>query len=236
MLLALIHARVRGHAARRSDRLRLLDEPARARHHRLPLHQPSTATEGTPDNLPRTPDVNLPGIKDDPVLRRHLRPAQPPHLARAADRAAPLGRCCSGRRPACGCARSARTRWRPRRRACRRCGSATARSPPRARWRRSAAPTCRSASSARSRENMTAGKGFIGARGDDLRPLDAAGRARRSRCCSASSPRSRSGCRCSRRRRATLFQALPYVITLIAVAGLVGRSIPPAADGRPLDR
>ena len=35
---------------------------------------------------------------------------------------------------------------------------------------------------------------------------------------------------------ATLFQALPYLITLITVAGLVGRSIPPAADGRPLDR
>jgi ABC-type uncharacterized transport system permease subunit len=35
---------------------------------------------------------------------------------------------------------------------------------------------------------------------------------------------------------ATLFQALPYVITLIAVAGVVGRSIPPAAIGRPLDR
>jgi simple sugar transport system permease protein len=35
---------------------------------------------------------------------------------------------------------------------------------------------------------------------------------------------------------ATLFQALPYVLTLVAVAGVIGRSIPPAALGRPLDR
>src|SRR5512132_2417102 len=32
---------------------------------------------------------------------------------------------------------------------------------------------------------------------------------------------------------ATLFQALPYVITLVAVAGVIGRSTPPAAVGRP---
>jgi general nucleoside transport system permease protein len=35
---------------------------------------------------------------------------------------------------------------------------------------------------------------------------------------------------------AVLFQALPYVLTLIVVAGVVGRSIPPLALGRPLER
>ena len=33
-----------------------------------------------------------------------------------------------------------------------------------------------------------------------------------------------------------LFQALPYVLTLIAVAGVIGRSIPPASVGRPYQK
>jgi general nucleoside transport system permease protein len=81
-------------------------------------------------------------------------------------------------------------------------------------------------------ENMTKGRGFIALAAlifGNWRPLGAFAAALLFGFSSALAQRlpeySESG--------ATLFQALPYVLTLIAVAGLIGRSIPPAAIGRP---
>jgi simple sugar transport system permease protein len=81
-------------------------------------------------------------------------------------------------------------------------------------------------------ENMTAGRGFIALAAlifGNWRPFGAFGAALLFGFSSALAQRlpvySQSG--------SVLFQALPYVLTLIAVAGVIGRSIPPAAVGRP---
>ena len=81
-------------------------------------------------------------------------------------------------------------------------------------------------------ENMTAGRGFIALAAlifGNWRPFGAFGAALLFGFSSALAQRlpeySESG--------AVLFQTLPYVLTLIAVAGVIGRSIPPAAVGRP---
>ena len=81
-------------------------------------------------------------------------------------------------------------------------------------------------------ENMTKGRGFIALAAlifGNWRPFGALAAALLFGFSSALAQRlpeySESG--------ATLFQTLPYVLTLIAVAGFIGRSIPPAAIGRP---
>jgi general nucleoside transport system permease protein len=81
-------------------------------------------------------------------------------------------------------------------------------------------------------ENMTAGRGFIALAAlifGAWRPFGAFAAALLFGFSSALAQRlpEYSG------SAATLFQALPYILTLIAVAGVIGRSVPPAAIGRP---
>jgi general nucleoside transport system permease protein len=83
-------------------------------------------------------------------------------------------------------------------------------------------------------ENMTAGRGFIALAAlifGRLRPFGAFGAALLFGFASAVAPRLENVEGWA--NYGTLFQALPYVLTLIAVAGVIGRSIPPAAIGRP---
>ena len=84
-------------------------------------------------------------------------------------------------------------------------------------------------------QNMTAGKGFIGLAAvifGKWKPGGALAAALLFGFSSALAQR----LAVTAPSTATLFQALPYVLTLIAVAGLVGRSRPPAADGIPYER
>ncbi|MEO5632463.1 ABC transporter permease [Gaiella sp.] len=81
-------------------------------------------------------------------------------------------------------------------------------------------------------ENMTAGRGFIALAAvifGNWRPFGAAAACLLFGFSSALAKRLPEYSESA----AVLFQALPYVLTLIAVAGVVGRSIPPAAVGRP---
>ena len=86
-------------------------------------------------------------------------------------------------------------------------------------------------------ENMTGGRGFIGLAAlifGNWRPFGAFAASLLFGFSSAlafrlQQPQSWSNA-------ATLFQALPYILTLVAVAGVIGRSIPPAAVGRPYEK
>src|SRR5207253_3976136 len=83
-------------------------------------------------------------------------------------------------------------------------------------------------------ENMTAGCGFIALAAlifGRWRPFGAFGAALLFGFASAVAPRLELVNAWS--NYGTLLQILPYVLTLIAVAGVIGRSIPPAPVGRP---
>ena len=84
-------------------------------------------------------------------------------------------------------------------------------------------------------ENMTAGRGFIALAAlifGNWRPFGAFAAALLFGASTALSFKLAT----SWESAAVLFQALPYVLTLIAVAGVIGRSIPPAAVGRPYSK
>jgi general nucleoside transport system permease protein len=86
-------------------------------------------------------------------------------------------------------------------------------------------------------ENMTAGRGFIALAAlifGKWRPFGAFGACLLFGFASALAPQFQNVE--SWQTYGTLFEALPYLLTLVAVAGLIGRSIPPAADGKPYQK
>lgn len=85
-------------------------------------------------------------------------------------------------------------------------------------------------------ENMTAGRGFIALAAlifGNWRPFGAAAACLLFGFSSALAQRLPVYSESAGLPIDVLFQALPYVLTLIAVAGVIGRSTPPAAVGRP---
>jgi simple sugar transport system permease protein len=85
-------------------------------------------------------------------------------------------------------------------------------------------------------ENMTAGRGFIALAAlifGSWRPFGAAAAGLLFGFSSALAQRLPVYSKSAGLPIDVLFQALPYVLTLVAVAGVIGRSIPPASVGRP---
>jgi ABC-type uncharacterized transport system permease subunit len=85
-------------------------------------------------------------------------------------------------------------------------------------------------------ENMTAGRGFIALAAlifGGWRPFGAFAACILFGFSSALAPRLQDLSNSEDAAWPVLFQTLPYLLTLIAVAGIIGRSIPPAAIGRP---
>jgi general nucleoside transport system permease protein len=88
-------------------------------------------------------------------------------------------------------------------------------------------------------QNMTAGRGFIALAAlifGNWRPLGAAGACLLFGFSTALAQRLAVYSQHGGIQIDVLFQALPYVLTLVAVAGVIGRSIPPAAVGTPYRR
>jgi general nucleoside transport system permease protein len=88
-------------------------------------------------------------------------------------------------------------------------------------------------------ENMTAGRGFIALAAlifGSWRPFGTFAAALLFGFSSALAQRLPDLSASSSAAWPILFQTLPYVLTLIAVAGVIGRPIPPAADGRPYEK
>ncbi len=88
-------------------------------------------------------------------------------------------------------------------------------------------------------ENMTEGRGFIALAAlifGKWRPFGAFGAACLfgfSTALAYAVPSAYSDSASSVLRSGALFQTLPYILTLVAVAGVIGRSVAPAADGKP---
>ena len=189
--------------------------------------------QGTPDDLPAVPDVNL------PPRRRWATSAtrsatQPARLAGAADRRRRLvRRLPHARGPAPALGRREPEGRRDRRHL--RLPHALRRGDRVGRLAALGGAYLSIGFVHSFSQNMIAGRGFIALAAlivGRWKPVGALGGRAAVRLLERAGPAAAGVLRVD----AALFQALPYVLTLIAVAGLIGRSIPPAADGVPYKR